>query len=206
MKRVVLLLLVVFLFYLSAASPATVITNPSFENCPIGETPTGLNWPMPSGWNWRSVGNVNGMSYEYWASEGDYSLYLYCQRFKVHQSGDYLEFFQPVNLTDVDSISFDVRFSSPYRYSVPYVSIDGLRLWSKTSSSSEILKSETIDVSNLTGVREICFGLEVLKPFSYPSYEWADGNTNFDNLRLIPEPATLSLLVLGGLPLLRKRK
>ena len=164
--------------------------NPSFEVETAGYMPTGgwLSGPpyagMPALWQWRGSGAVNGHGAAlidspatYWVSDGDWALYLFAYRFDYHYPGDYLEFYQSIDMTETRAIWFDAYIRQNVYSNVAYVDIDGKRRW-RTSSTGERL-FQVIDLRELTGVHEIAFGLEVTLEYGLIP----DGFTFFDNLR-----------------------
>lgn len=219
------LVISIVVFWCVGTVQASVITNPSFESGEDGLMPSGGTtegnegnefYEMPDDWSWRKQGNMNGHSIHQddvfgWSSEGDWSLYMFAASSQKdpldHFPGDYLEFYQLVDLTNIVQIEFDVRLLPHYftesDSSYSYVSIGPTEVWSKVWSGEEvgIFPGETIDTSMLSGVHELALGVEVLESFIE-----GDGYTYFDNLIAIPEPLTFSVLCLGSLGLLAKRK
>lgn len=189
-------------------SDATIL-NPSFEFEHDALMPNGVstsvneNWGMPDDWPWRNSGNTNAHGIhptepEEWNSHGDWSLYVFASTAGVHSTGDYIEFYQSVDMTGMTELLFDVYLEGG-TYTNSYVAIDSQKLWVRNQNGT--LYDVTLDVSNFTGNHEIELGVEVFQSFG----DSADGWTYFDNVRLVPEPATICLLGLGCL-LLRKRK
>lgn len=213
----ILLVVSVVVFWGGQAVQASVITNPSFESGQNGPMPlspftTELNdrYQMPNDWNWAVQGAMNGHGIhkndkadgwtdEDWLSEQDWALYVFAavdnDNPQIHDTGDYVEFYQMLNLTGVDWISFDAWLLGG-SYTNSYVSIDFNKVWSE---NTEGIYSETIITSTLSGVHRIALGVEAFADFGVE----VDGLTYFDNL-VIPEPCTLFLLGLGGLGLLAK--
>ena len=136
-----------------------------------------------------------------WSSDGDWSLYLYAALNYVdpvtHAVGDYVEFYQEVDLTGVEQLTFDVKLGGG-TYTDSYFAIDGQKLW--TDNVAGVDYGVAVDVSGYSGVHELQLGVEVFSAFGNS----ADGWTHFDNIT--PEPGTSSLLILGGLSLLRRRQ
>lgn len=217
------LVISIVVFWCVGTVQASVITNPGFESGQNGLMPSGKTtqgdefYEMPDDWSWRKEGNMNGHSTHQndafgWSSEGDWSLYMYAASNRDdpldHFPGNYLEFYQLVDLTNIVRIEFDVLLK-PHSYtesdsSYSYVSIGSTEVWSKLWSGDEAGTFEdtvTIDTSMLSGVYELALGVEVLESFIE-----GDGYTYFDNLIAIPEPLTFSVLCLGSLGLLAKRK
>lgn len=197
----------------AASVQGSVITNPGFESEENGEMPLGM-WTdnpyfrMPEDWDWAIYGFMNGHGIHTghssgWSSEGDWSLYMFAaedtQNPQDHFAGDFLEFHQSVDLTNIVAISFDVWLDSA-THTNSYISIDSDKLW--TSSEVGIYYGQIIDTSMFSGLCELALGVEVFEDFG-PE---ADGNTYFDNLIAIPEPSTFLLVCLGTLGLAAKRK
>jgi hypothetical protein len=199
LKALVITVLLVLCF---ADKSVGVIVNPGFEFEHDGLMPNGVStsftssWGMPDDWSWSNSGSVNAHGTTSWSSEGDWSLYVFISS-ASHSPGDYIEFNQSVDLTDVTEIIFDVRLEGG-EYSNSYFAIDSEKLWlSNEAGTLEV----TLNTSDFSGVHEIKLGVEVFQSFD----STADGWTYFDNLRAVPEPGTVFLLSLGGLFVFRKR-
>ncbi len=184
-----------FQLYGSPRIPDYVIPNPSFETEWAGEMPAGgwLQGPpssgMPDFWQYRRSGGMNGLGqvYDdrspapYWVSHGDYALYLFAWVWDSHYPGDFIEFYQTVDLTDVESIWFDAFVKQNDHESTAYFAVDGDRRWKRDLPVSWKYLNTSVDVRDLTGTHEIALGLEVTQEFGTV----ADGHTFFDNLRAV---------------------
>jgi hypothetical protein len=195
---------------------ASVISNSGFEAEKDGVTPLGLptvnpEYLMPEDWSWRMQGIMNGHGVHKnnpvigWSSEGNWSLCVFAAVLKDnpigHFTGNYVEFYQPVDLTGITSIVFDAMLEQA-AYTQSYVAIDSVPVWLRNTPGTYL--GEQIDTSMFSGVHEIALGVKVLSDFG----PVVDGLTHFDNLIdvPVPEPGTLSLLVLGAGLFVRFRK
>lgn len=174
------------------------IVNGSFESHHWLNSPNGLPNHMPDDWYWRNSGATNGhIDFNSWSSNGNCSLYVFASTRSNHKSGDYLEFYQNVDMTGMTELLFDIHLRGGI-YTKSYFAVDSQKLWICNQPGTFI--DTTIDIKNLSGIHEVSFGVEVFQ--SYDAR--ADGWTYFDNIRLVPEPATIVLFVLGSCAL-RKR-
>ena len=183
--RIVTACLVLNLLALPAI--AQVILNPSFEEESDGLMPNGANtdgnsdWGMPDHWSWRGVGHCNGHGQrgpQGWATDGEWCLYMFAMVNYDHFQGDFLEWYQDVDLTNIDAIFFDVRLGT-HNHTAAYFAVDGQALWS--SSSTGEYHEVFIDVTGYNGLHEIAAGVMLLENFDGPS---ADGHTWWDNLQV----------------------
>jgi len=207
MKKIVFIIF--FVFVLVSVSKAEIL-NGSFESGSDGYMPNGVytiypNWKMPDFWDWRNSGATNGHTRLInspdgpgWSSDGYWSLYMFASTGGSHLPGDYLEFYQEADLTDMTAITFDAYLKGGL-HTNSYIAIDSDKLW-VTNIAGEYFE-ESIDISSYTGIHEIVLGVAVFEAF--PSD--ADGWTFYDNISLVPEPATLMFFALGGLMVRRKR-
>ena len=198
-----------FVVLTSATASATIISNGSFEDEPDGLMPNGYsteghaNWGMPADWPWRSAGAANAHGiHRYdavgWSSDGDWSIYMFASIASSHYKGDYVEFYQNVDLTGVTEIKFDVLLRGG-EHTASYFAVGSDRLW--VDSTPGVYYGQSVDVSSYTGLQEISFGVEVFEEFG-PTL---DGVTYFDNLRAVPEPGCLLLFVAAGFVAWRRR-
>ena len=196
-----LLSLLALIMLCSGNNSIGAIVNPSFEDGPYGD------WVVPTGWTMHNSDNFGEGVENYWMTQGDYSYNLWSFVYQANTVGAYESIYQIVNLTGITEILFDVRLSCEF-YGNPctfqdYMAVflvDGTPYWTGTSAGTYI--NQSIDVSGLSpGPHTIELRQECIKNESYDPSCW----TQWDNLRAIPEPATLLLLGLGGL-FLRKRK
>lgn len=195
---------------LVATATGSVVTNPSFENVHDGAMPYGGSthgrdhMGMPDDWEWRVSGAMNAHGLSGTTTDGDWFLYLFAANFGDHSIGDFLEFYQSADLTDVSFVAFDVRLQGG-SHTNTYFAIDSQKLWieNEATLSSEGTLSWTevmIDTSSLSGFHEISIGVEVFEAFGSDP----DGWTSIDNIT--PEPSTLTLLgISAGCALRRKR-
>ncbi len=184
-----------------AASAAT-INNPSFEDEPDGTMPNGIStsdtstWGMPADWSWRNQGATNGHGVRFydpvgWRSDGDWSLYVFASTAGPHVPGDYLEFYQAIDLTDVPAIAFDVNLLGG-GHTNSYFAVGQSKLWVNNLGGTHY--DVVVDVSTFSGLHEIAVGVEVFEQYGCS----ADGWTYFDNLRIVPEPGGLLLLAMAA--------
>lgn len=197
---------IILLLGLHASPVAATLINPSFESQHDALMPNGTftgrfeEWGMPDNWDWRRSGatNAHGMredfvgtgNQQHWSSDGDWAIYLFASTAGSHVAGDYIEFFQEVDLAAVAFLIFDAMLKGG-TYTDSYLAVDGQKLW--TANATGTYLNTRIDLSDFTGVHEIQLGVEVQHAFGRN----ADGWTYFDNLRPIPAPASLALLLLG---------
>jgi len=172
------------------------IINPSFENGLVGWTRTNI-WDPAMGSGVQS----------YFATDGTYSLQIFSGADMSNTIGNNRGAYQNVSLTDIPQILFDVKLSSHY-YGAPSVFrdyaamflIDGIPYWTQTVEGTYL--NQIVDVSAQFGSHQIELRLECIKDENYAPSCWSE----WDNLRAIPEPATLLLFGLGSLALLRKHR
>ena len=177
------------------------IINPSFEDGPYGD------WVVPSGWSIHNSNNFGEGVRSYWASNGGYCYDFWSFGSQNNTIGSYESIYQHVDLTGVTKILFDVKLISYFRnnpvtfqdYMAAFL-IDGTPYWTKVTGG--VYLNQSIDVSRLSaGLHTIELRQECIADESYMPSCW----TEWDNLRVVPEPGTVLLLGLGGL-FLRKRK
>jgi hypothetical protein len=203
-------LVLVLVAFCSVSAHAVLIANPSFELehdglMPNGNATTGTEtWGMPDDWSWRKTGHMNGHGIRNddtwgWSSDGDWSLYIFSAIGGSHSTGDYIEFYQSVDMTGMSDLLFDVYLRGG-TYTNSYVAVDSQKLWIRNEAGT--LYDVALDISSFSGVHEIQLGVEVFEPFGNS----ADGWTYFDNLRLVPEPTVVWMIALGGLFLLRRKR
>jgi hypothetical protein len=192
-------------------STQAVLLNSSFESVYNGITPNGYSTVddsqsgLPNDWAWRKQGNMDGFALRgVWSTDGDRCLYMFASNTGPHFTGDYLEFYQPVDLTNISNIVLDL-LCDDRAVTNSYLAIDSQKLWISPASlfSDWTIKDLNIDVSSFSGIHELSLGIEMTANIS----AFADGHTRYDNIRFIsvPEPFSLFLLAMGGL-LLRRRK
>jgi hypothetical protein len=209
-----LLLITMMCSTMSAAS----IINSSFELETDGLMANGTStalyeeWGIPDGWTWRNSGPTNGHGMRsdftgtgnqiHWSSDGNWALYLFAatQPPDDHFPGQFIEFYQSVDLTGQANLLFDAMLKGG-TYTNSYLAIDSQKLWIDNQPGTYL--DNLIDVSGFAGVHEIQLGIEVFQTFGNS----ADGWTYFDNLRLIPEPDALLIVLLGlGMMVLSRQR
>ena len=198
MNRSAVIALTAILLALSAAlAPAQVILNPSFEEESDGVMPNGVDtslhawWGMPDHWQWRSVGNGNGHAIRYpnsgWVTDGDWVLSMFTMVDLPHEAGDFLEWYQTVDLSGVDAIFFDAILPSYGRaHTLSYLSVDGQDLWSSNLPGEYL--GVLVDVADLEGPHELALGVRVVDDFQGGGL--ASGTTYWDNLQVSGPVAT----------------
>jgi hypothetical protein len=207
---------VLLAFFYSSVGSASII-NGSFESETHGLMANGVStslheeWGLPDAWRWRQYGATNGhgIRADYapfgnqigWSSDGNWSLYVFASSADDHSPGQYIEFYQAVDLTGQSILMFDTMLRGG-AFTNAYLAIDSQKLWSENQPGTYI--DNTIDISAFSGVHDIQIGVEVFREFG----DVADGWTYFDNIRSVPEPGTLSLLALFlyGLALTRQMR
>ncbi len=192
-----------------ANASAETVLNPSFEFehdalMPNGASTSGTSWGMPDDWPWRNSGSTNAHGIRSsdkvgWSSDGDWSLYVFASTAGSHSAGDYIEFYQSIDMSGITELLFDVKLLGG-AHTNSYVAVDSQKLWIHNWAGTHY--DVSLDVSSYSGTHEIEVGIEVFEPFGSS----ADGWTYFDNLRMIPEPRTIALLSLSGLGWLLKRR
>jgi len=214
MKKTVIISMSI-VFFVFTLNVQAIILNPGFESVYQGTTPGGnftgaySTWNMPYDWSWRKQGYMEGFSLSASAhTEGAHSLYLFASNVASHYTGDFLEYFQHVDLTETQTILFDVSFyTAQPEFTTSYVAIGSQKVWVRDNTVyDQTLYDVPVDVSSFTGFHELTFGIEVYKDYEVHN---SDGHINFDNLRTIeiPEPCTLLTLALGfGFVRRRRRK
>lgn len=180
---------------LGLAAPAQTIHNPSFELQSDGIMPNGCPtdisplWGLPDAWNWRRQGATNGhgaMLPQGHPTDGAWSLEMFGMGGGDYVPGDFIEWYQTVDLTQVVEILFDVTLEY-HSGAVSYVSVDGQELWSSNDEGTHLDK--VVDVSQLAGDHELAVGVRMTE-YAFPGH--AGGMTYWDNLRPITAVATES--------------
>ena len=189
---VVVMVMVTTVLVCGTGAKATIV-NPSFEN-------------SLTGWVTYNDPGMNRYPEDTFATDGQYNLQLFTEWGTSNTKGDKSGVYQNVSLTDIPKILFDVKLSS-HNYDEPCVFrdyaalflVDGITYWSQTIEGTYL--NQFVDVSALSGSHQIELRLECIQDENYSPSMWAE----WDNLRAIPEPATLLLLGLGAVMLRRVR-
>jgi hypothetical protein len=172
------------------ALPATAQTllNPSFEDEHDGPMPSGVDtadfilWGLPDHWEWRRVGELNGhgtRSQVDWVTDGDWSLYVFAMANRDHLEGDFLEWYQNVDLTFVQYLIFDVKLGH-HGHTESYVDVDGEAVWCSDFAAEYL--GEVIDLTAYAGHHDVSVGVRVSQTLYGAG---ADGFTWFDNLQAV---------------------
>ncbi len=204
MKRTFLVAVAVALFALSASADAALIPVPdaSFEDHVLTEggyediaagTYTGA-WECHAGDAW--------VDYGYWRGEGwSEDLYAHSGNNKAYAYGDYI--YQILDDTFVEGVTYtlSVWAGQPWE---GYAS--GWWLYFTTEDHTV----ELAEASGTAGLSWEQVGLAYTATAADAGKKigikiWGDEEVSFDDVSLIPEPATLGLLGLGALMLRRKR-
>lgn len=167
------------------------IQNPSFESL-------FQNWdgtkPPEYGWQIRTD----------WVTDGAYSMNLYSSTNTTFSGGSYVALYQDVDLTGIVSISFDCKLSAwagglpqTFEHFKASLLIGGSEYWSSASSGTYLDNTVGVD---LPGVHRVEFRTQALESGTFSTSYW----TQWDNFRTVPGPGAVSLLVLGGLAVLRR--
>jgi hypothetical protein len=174
--------------------------------------------------NWEPVyiddSRVNPLPYSFcrdWSTDGDYSLKTAVYEFGIFQEIDVKNNFFDNSMLEMDIFATGPAFTNDNQPN--WAGILRIVLQSSSNVWYEMPNSEFY-----IGMGEqlhVVFPYWLYKSEAQPTdnyikfiFELFSGNTApdtysnlyIDNVRLIPEPATLSLLGLGGLALLRRRK
>ncbi len=205
-RGIVSIALTTTLLLATSASQANVIVNPSFEDDnDIVSVPTG--WTVDSDPDFGSgvCGPTVGCPSRF-VSDGLYGGRVHSRTSGTFAIGDFESLKQDVDLTDVTEIRFDVKLSEGsntgnFDHFKGVFLVDGVPLWEEATGG--IYLNRSVDVSGLSGVRTIELRNESLvnATLGFESH-WAE----WDNLRAIPEPATLALGSVGFLMMLRRRR
>ena len=183
----------VHIYGAAVLAPATAqVTNRSFEDEQDGVMPNGVststndNWGIPRNWPWRMTanGHLNGHGVrgaQAWVTHGEWCLSVFTQANEEHSAGDFLEFYQTVDLTKVETISFNVKLAT-HAHTRAYFSVGGDKLWTGNTPGKEY--GLMVDVSTYDGEHEIALGVEAVEQFSGVSP--GDGRTWFDDLDVHP--------------------
>jgi hypothetical protein len=173
----------------SAGAQVQPILNPSFEEVSDGVMPNGANtdlydwWGMPDHWTWRSQGHCNGHGIRFpnsgWVTDGDWVLYMFAMVGYQHEAGDFVEWYQIVDLTHVDAIYVDALLST-HAHTASYVAIDGQDRWS--SGGPGEYHGILVNVASDTGLHELALGVRAVEDFHGGGL--ADGQTHWDNLQV----------------------
>lgn len=208
MKSIVLLTLLPLMLFAPRPADAMVI-NGDFEDYYLGPWNNGFVGPLPTGWDYRAQGSTNGTNTASLQCLEGRCINLFASTAGDHFVGDYIEFYQAVDVSLIETLYVDVRNSDApghsHDFTQSYVEVDGTKIWSEADAGNFL--DVEIDLSGLTGIHEIALGVEVITAF--PGGD-ADGHTYFDRLSTVmtPEPAPLALaaaaLALGAL--VRRRR
>jgi hypothetical protein len=187
---------------LLTASASGNIINPSFEDDPAPQ-----DWITPTGWSLHDSDDFGEGTDTSFATDGINNYRFWSFVYEGCSAGSYESIYQTVNLTGITKILFDVRLSCHFYgnpckfqdYKAEFL-VDGTPYWTQTAEGTYL--NQSIDISALSGLHTIELRQECVKNETYDPSCW----TEWDNLRAIPEPATICLLGLGVLGLLRQKK
>ena len=194
---------------LSAGRAMGAINNPSFEA--DGDL-LWLDSGNATGWTDNVAspfgGNVAAFNYH---TDGLYGARVFTTTSGTFSAGTDARVSQSVDLTGVGQLLFDAKLSV-HSYTISFPSwqsfaeaafyVDSTMKWS--SQTPGTYADQAIDVTGLSGLHTLSFRLQANSAGS-----GGDDISNwfeFDNVRAVPEPASLSLLALGGLALLGRRR
>ena len=138
-------------------------------------------------WSGQTVGWFNVYTTDEWWVTGSRSVFFSTMADRIHYPSYYTEVCQTVDLTDVDSVFFDVHLEGG-TYTHAFVTLGGglssSKLWTRSEAGS--LYGAWIDVQFESGLQKLCLGIEVFGQFS----GMEDCRTYFDNIQLSPGPVT----------------
>ncbi len=201
----VVLTIVAVLFVLSAPAGAAElpVLDPSFEIPELSEGGyidiADASYTGP----WKTVGGNSWIDYGYWRAEGyPEDLYAHSGNNKAYAYQDYI--YQILDTTFVEGETYVLSVWAGQ----PWLDTDrGWELYFTTEDYSEELAAASgpawLDWAEIsltyTATADVAgkkIGIKL-----YGDYDVA-----FDDVKLVPEPATLGLLGLGGLVLLRRKR
>gem|GEM_PF-6614215 len=204
MKRTFLTAVAVALFALSASAGGALIPVPdaSFEDHVLAE---GGYEDIAAGsytGAWSCVGGNSWVDYGYWRSEGwTEDLYAHSGNNKAYPYGDYIYQILDVPFVEGETYTLTVWAGQPWE---GYAS--GWWLYFTTEDHTV----ELAEASGTAGLSWEQVGLTYTATAADAGNKigikmWGDEEVSFDDVSLVPEPATLGLLGLGALMLRRKR-
>ena len=174
------------------------IVNPSFENDGSTFFPYGSN--DISGWNDNltfTSGLLLKLSQVTGVTDGLYDAELYAPTGLTLSGGENVFLSQQVDLTNIDQIIFDGLTMSPGGAWQNFIKVSfligGIEMWSSQSNGTYL--NQTIDTSFSAGVMS-----NVANDFYIDNLRYVEKAVD------VPEPNTLSLLVVGAISLVVRRR
>ncbi|OHB67709.1 MAG: hypothetical protein A2Y76_02235 [Planctomycetes bacterium RBG_13_60_9] len=166
------------------------ILNSGFET-----TDTSQHYPraMPVSWGHVDHASFNSYSTNLWCTEGTMSAALLSKIGRTFVAGDFQSFNQSVDLTGIDSITFDVLLAAKpaglFAHFEASFLVDGVVLWSRSADGPYL--DQSVDVSNLSGWHLIEIRNTALEGGSFGTAYWI----HWDNLRQVEGPKTIPAVI-----------
>jgi hypothetical protein len=182
--------LVALIVLMSSGVWAADVVNSSFE-----ATYGGLPWPRPLPLYWGHADHPSFNSYcaSQWSTEGAQSAALFNRSGKPVSPGNGQSFYQYVDLTDMESIEFDVSLATypmgVFQHFEALLLVDGVPFW--RANTGGVYRDQRVDVSGLAGWHRLEIRDAALDAGTFSVAYWVQ----WDNIRLVEGPATIPALI-----------
>jgi hypothetical protein len=199
-------LLIVLVLGSWAKGGVGMIVNGSFED-------DGLIYDIgvedPNGWdvNLPDAEEFGGYVDTFWVTDGTYNLTLYSIYYGDFEANDIVTVSQPVYLTDVNEVVFNLKLESLYGWAwdpnkiTAVVLVDGEVVWESNSVGSDVRGEyvgqvyEVNDIYQGAGPHELALGLRVnvteqLRDFFLAQWDFVTVTLCCDGLGLVPGDIT----------------